>query len=92
MTDGLGLTQVVRSVTRPVADAGTLLDQVYVSSSDLVLDCSVLPSLHSSDHLCVLVCLSVQKPRSRGPRRRVWLYGKADFESMNHALENDLAD
>ena len=51
---------------------------------------SVVSELGGSDHCSVFCSLLVGKPRSSKVKRSIWLYQKADFVSLNEALEASL--
>ena len=62
-----------------------------MSSVAAVRQCSVLSPLGSSDHCCVLLQLLLAPCKStQSARRWVWLYKKADFDSINEALDASL--
>lgn len=92
MTSSLGLTQLVREPTRVTASSATLIDHVHASSPSLVSSLCVGPPLGSSDHCCLELTLSIALPRSRQPRRKVWLYQRANFEGMNDHLSDVLGE
>ena len=88
ITHKLNLKQVVSSPTKTTATSATLIDHIYLSDDLSHSSCAILPPLHDSDHSSIHLSLRKPSPMSkRAPRRKIWLYKQADFESANEALQ-----
>lgn len=90
-----GLKQAVTSPTRESATSATLIDHIYMYVSEHLpnTSCSVQPPVPGSDHNSVLLRLNkTTTPPSKGHRRKIWLYKKADFNEANSTLRCLSAD
>ena len=80
----IGMSQIINKATQTSINTRSLIDRVYVSSNS---SHSVLPPIGCSDHSSISLMLSLTQPTTpRCPSRKVWLYHKADFESINNTL------
>lgn len=87
IVDKLGLRQIVSAPTRVTRNLPTLIDHAYVSENLSKVNCSVQPPVDGSDHNSILITVkSILPARRNDQRRKVWLYGQADFDSANHTL------
>ena len=83
-----GLHLFKTSHTRVCASTSTTID-IASSSSDGILDCTIIPPLGSSDHFGLLATLNCHFMHSKCPtghRRKVWVYRSADYNLANDML------
>ncbi|XP_064393634.1 uncharacterized protein LOC135341084 [Halichondria panicea] len=83
------LTQVVSEPTRLTDKGSSLIDHVYISDHSLLQSCSTSPPLGSSDHQCISVVLKWSTRPIKRVKRDVWLYSRADWDSVNAELLSD---
>ena len=72
----------------------SLIDLVFVSNLHSCLNCTTIPQLANSDHLGLFLSMKTNlQPLNSFPRRRVWRYNHADFQTANEMLcDMDLND
>lgn len=87
---GYGLHQIIEEATRTTQSTSTLLELVLCTSESLVTDLAVGTPLGTSDHNSINICLQLARPRPRLGQREIWLYQKANFETINTSLELSL--
>ncbi|KAL8610949.1 hypothetical protein ACOMHN_042566 [Nucella lapillus] len=63
------------------------LDIILTSHPSFKVQCKPLPSVGSSDHDIVLYDTTLAPHRSRPPRRKIFLWKKADFEGMRQDVK-----
>ena len=66
----------------------TTIDLAFVSSLELLISCTTVPPLSSSDHLGFKLCFYITLPRHllNCVSKTVWCYQEADFEKANNLL------
>ena len=86
--DKFSLKQIVTTPTRPAS--ASLIDHIYLSENLAIKPCSTLPPLEGSDHSVLLFSLQVVSRSRNCPKRKIWLYHKANFDQVNSTLDNQL--
>ena len=76
------LTQIVEAPTRD----RNILDLCFVSHPSLVEYCNVIPGI--SDHDAVIVKTKMTARAVRPPKRKIFLYKKADLHSIDEVLSS----
>lgn len=85
-TQSHGLTQLVTKPTRITPTSKTLIDLVYTSDPSIVVTSDVECPLGKSDHHIVTVTFDYRRPIKSVPSREVWRYNRADWLSINNAI------
>ena len=83
------LYQVVKDYTHiNLSGNHTTIDLAFVSSLELLISCTTVPPLSSSDHLGFKLCFYITLPRHllNCVSKTVWCYQEADFEKANNFL------
>ena len=83
------LYQVVKDYTHiNLSGNHTIIDLAFVSSLELLISCTTVPPLSSSDHLGFKLCFYITLPRHllNCVSKTVWCYQEADFEKANNFL------
>ena len=78
------LTQVVNSPTR----GDNILDLVLVGDPSKVTNCEVGEHFGSSDHRVIHLEISCPVPRINFAPRKIYLYSKGDYESLNQDIND----
>ncbi|KAH3854244.1 hypothetical protein DPMN_096781 [Dreissena polymorpha] len=78
------LVQTVDKPTRITEYTENLLDLFFSNNQSLINRCEVLPGI--ADHDAIFVESSLRPMRVRKPPRKVYLYKKADFDSLRDEL------
>ena len=83
------LSQVVPSYTH-VSNSGveSLIDLALLSDVELLLNCTTVPPLSTSDHLGISVTLSWKVTKAtRANSRKVWLYSRGNYTRACQIIE-----
>ena len=81
------LFQLVNEPTHIVGPHRSCIDLVITDQPNLVNNCSVLPSLHTSCHHQINhVELNISNPPPPSYIRRIWHYQRANEDSINRAI------
>ena len=65
-----------------------ILDLVLVDNIDLVSSVDVVNSFSTSDHCSIDILLSAKYEIIQNDPRKIYLYSKADYVSLNDAVNN----
>ncbi|XP_050698030.1 uncharacterized protein LOC126985992 [Eriocheir sinensis] len=79
---------LVNHVTFPTHERGGLLDPVLSDLPEASLRCQQLGPVGSSDHYAVLARVELTTEREDAVPRTIWLWERADWPSMRHAVED----
>ena len=87
LTNTLNLVQVITSPTRVTSTSKSLIDHVYSSVPDYIIETSV-PSLSISDHYPVCVTRKISNAEPTGPLHTVINYRHDKHFSLHHFLQS----
>ena len=82
----LGFSQMVSMPTRTQGQAKNILDLFLCNNPTLINTVKNLPGI--ADHDAVFIEANAKPRINKKPRRKVWLYGKADWESAKAGLQS----
>ncbi len=82
--------QVVNKPTRMTSTSSMLIDLLFCNDPEFLHRIQVTSELGASDHCSISCCITLLCPATVVYRRKVWLYQKADFDTLNEALEASL--
>lgn len=77
-------------VSFPTHERGGSLDPVLSDLPDSSIICKQLDPVGTSDHYAVLTQVKLDAAREDAVPRTIWLWERADWESMRHAMEDRL--
>lgn len=81
------MNNVIQEPTRVTNQTATLIDPVLISSSVTALDSGVLDVPDNiSDHHATYIHISFKMAQPPIYKRKVWLYGRADFNKLNNLI------
>ena len=86
--DLLSVQGLANHVNFPTHERGGLLDPVLSDLPETSIHCQQLGPVGSSDHYAVLARVELHTTREDAAPRTIWLWRRADWLSMRHALEN----
>jgi len=82
------IEQLVYQPTRETDSCKSISDLVFTNYADLVGTVKVMEGLDGSDHNSVAFTLSLPAKRAKCKRKEIFLYLKADLESLRTTLAN----
>ena len=85
--DDLGLYQLVKEPTHFSANAKSCIDLVVTNQPNLISDCSIKPSLHSTCHYQINhVEVNINNPPLPPYNRKMWHYSQANVHAINKRI------
>ena len=83
-----GLSQLVNKPTHFINDFKSCIDLVITDQPNLINECSILPSLHSTCHHCINhIVLNVNNTPPPPYKRKIWHYERAQSSSIKKSVK-----
>lgn len=81
------LSNIIKEPTRILGNSRTLIDPIIVSDGCQILDSGTIDVDHNiSDHKATYVSIKTELSFGRPYYRSIWNYKNADFEQLNHKI------
>ena len=77
----------IKEPTRITEQTATILDQFLTNIPHFITDSNVHAPLSTNDHCTISIKVTFKMPKGSAYHRHIWLYDRADFVAMNHAIQ-----